>query len=147
MKISFLYSKIVVLKNVVRKFLFISSFRWYGDFFDDCNIFLNRLSELLLIVKISKIRTKSNTILWKRIFLKFSQNIAKDDSCKIVFDFVLIFDILIIRSNSLKQFISPETFYGNYWLKISNCRKMFREKIWILHFQCFSYCSKMYFIK
>jgi hypothetical protein len=63
MKISFLYSKIVVLKNCVRKFLFISSFRWYGDFFDDCNISLNRLSELLLIIKISKIRTKPNTIL------------------------------------------------------------------------------------
>ena len=63
MKISFLYSKIVVLKKRVRKFLFISSFRCYGDFFDDCNIFLNRLCELLLIIKISKIRTKPNTLL------------------------------------------------------------------------------------
>ena len=29
----------------------------------DCNIFLNRLSELPIIIKISKIRTKPNTIL------------------------------------------------------------------------------------
>jgi hypothetical protein len=63
MKISFLYSKIVVL-NCVREFLFISSFRWYGDFFDDCSIFLNRLSEnIQIIIKISKIRKKPNTIL------------------------------------------------------------------------------------
>jgi hypothetical protein len=63
MKISFLYSKIVLLKGGVRKVLFISSFRLYGDFVDDCNIFLNRLSEFLLIIKISKIRKKPNTIL------------------------------------------------------------------------------------
>jgi hypothetical protein len=57
-----LYSKIVVLQHCVWKFLFIASFRWYGDFFDVCNIFLNRLRELLLI-KISNIRKKPNTIL------------------------------------------------------------------------------------
>jgi hypothetical protein len=34
---------------------------------------------------------------WKEIFLKFSQDIAKDVSFKIVFGFVLILDILIIR--------------------------------------------------
>jgi hypothetical protein len=33
----------------------------YGDFFDDCNIFLNCLSELLFIFKISKIKKKPNT--------------------------------------------------------------------------------------
>jgi hypothetical protein len=66
MKISFLYSEIVVLKNCVRKFLFISSFRWYGDFFDDCNIFLNCLSELLFIIKISNFETDVlSYVLWK----------------------------------------------------------------------------------
>jgi hypothetical protein len=93
MKISFLYSKIVVLKNCVRNFLFISSFRWYGDFFDDCNIFLNRLrSELLLIIKISKIRRPKlcPVKIWEK-FVKTRRRITR--------------------------------------LKISNCRKMFREKI------------------
>ena len=50
-------------KKLCSEFLVISSFRLYGDFFDDCNIFLNLLSELLLIIKIPKIRTKPITIL------------------------------------------------------------------------------------
>ena len=74
MKISFLYSKTVVLNNCVRKFLFISSFR---DFFDDCNIFQNRLSELLLIIKISKIRKKPNTILKLTSLAMSCENLRK----------------------------------------------------------------------
>jgi hypothetical protein len=77
MKISFLYSKIVVLKNCVRKFLFISSFRWYGDFFDDGNIFLNCLSELLFIFKISKIKKKPNTILKLTSLAMSCENLRK----------------------------------------------------------------------
>ena len=77
MKISFLYSKIVVLKNCVRKFFFISSFRWYGDFFDDCNIFLNCLSELLFIIKISKIKKKPNTILKLTSLAMSCENLRK----------------------------------------------------------------------
>ena len=38
------------------------------------------------------------------MFLKFSQDMAKDVSFKIVFGFVLILDILIIRCNSHKRF-------------------------------------------
>jgi hypothetical protein len=38
------------------------------------------------------------------MFLKFSQDIAKDVTFEIVFGFVLILDILIIRSNSHKLF-------------------------------------------
>ena len=37
-------------------------------------------------------------------FNEFSQDIAKDVSCKLVFGFFLILDILIIKSNSLKRF-------------------------------------------
>jgi hypothetical protein len=38
------------------------------------------------------------------MFLKFSQDIAKDVRFIIMFGFSLILDILIIRSNSLKRF-------------------------------------------
>jgi hypothetical protein len=38
------------------------------------------------------------------MFLKFSQDIAKDVRLIIMFGFSLILDILIIRSNSLKRF-------------------------------------------
>jgi hypothetical protein len=38
------------------------------------------------------------------MFLKFSQDIAKDVTFEIVFGFLLILDILIIRSNSHKRF-------------------------------------------
>jgi hypothetical protein len=58
-------------------FLFISSFRWYGDFFDDCNIFLNCLSELLFIIKISKIKKKPNNILKLTSLAMSCENLRK----------------------------------------------------------------------
>jgi hypothetical protein len=122
MKISFLYSKIVVLKNCVRKFLFISSFRWYGDFFDDSNIFLNRLSELL-IIKISKIRKKPNTILKlmslaMHVRWKFEKNSLKPARGQLVWKSVI-----------------AVKFFG---------RKL---NLNITYFQCFSYCSEIYLIQ
>jgi hypothetical protein len=128
MKISFLYSKIVVLKNCVRQFLFISSFRWYGDFFDDCNIFLNRLCELLLIIKISRIRTKPNTILkltslamsWENLHrsttrLKIS-NCPKILREKIEFEYY-IFNVFLIASEIyfIKELCEFSTFFVQTW--------------------------------
>jgi hypothetical protein len=53
-------------------------------------------------VRFEKFWLKVTEHLW--VFLEFSQNIAKDVSFKMVFGFVLILDILIIRSNSHKRF-------------------------------------------
>ena len=53
----------VVLKKLVRNFLFLLPFLCYSDFFDDYEIFAILLSQLLVIHEISKNRTKPNTFL------------------------------------------------------------------------------------
>ena len=76
MEISFLYSKIVVLKNCVRKFLFI---RHSADMEISLttSIYLNCLSELLFIIKISKILKKPNTILKLTSLAMSCENLRK----------------------------------------------------------------------